>query len=96
MTWHYWALVCGVIAPLLPLLISSYVVGRRIAEEGDLPGLALYGVVLGLGMGLPPLLLVGLILSWVLRRPHTASRRFLLGFAVGVVLIAISQVDIKF
>ena len=97
MTLRYWALVFGVVAPLFPAAIYTYVVTRRIVAEEPLAVSPLYPVVLGLGMGLPPLLLVGLFISYLLRRPQGAGPRFLVGLALGVVLIAIAQTDlIKF
>ncbi len=98
MTWRYWALVLGVIAPLFPAAIYTYAATRHIVEnEGDVGVSPLYPVVLGLMMGIPPLLLVGMFLSYLLRRPQTPGPRFLLGFAIGAVLFAIAQTGaIKF
>jgi hypothetical protein len=96
-TWRYWALVVGVIAPLFLAALHGYVVLGRVLGPEDVPVTPLYSVVLGLAMGLPPMLLVGLVLSYVLRRPQAAGPRFLIGLAVGVGLILIAQTDaIKF
>lgn len=97
MTWRFWALVVGVVAPLFPAAIYTYVVTRRIVAEEDAGVSPLYPVVLGLMMGLPPLFLVGLFLSYLLRRPEAAGPRFLIGLAIGVVLITVAQTGaIKF
>jgi hypothetical protein len=91
-TWRYWALVVGVIAPLFPAAIYAYVVTLRVMA-GDQTISPLYPVVFLLGMGLPPLLVVGLFMSYVLRRPQAAGPRFLVGLAIGVTLLLIAQTD---
>lgn len=97
MTWRFWALVVGMIAPLFPAAIYTYAVTRNVVDENDVGVSPLYPVVLGLMMGIPPLFLVGLFLSYVLRRPQAAGPRFLVGLAIGVVLLTVAQTGaIKF
>lgn len=93
LTLEYWSLVLGVLAPLVPITVYSYVVARKIVGQDGLVPPA-YGVVIALMLGVPPMLLFGGILSYVLRRPHSPRARFLLGCVLGVALFIIGQTDL--
>lgn len=97
LTVAYWAFVAGVTLPLfLSVAYTTVVVSglNQRAKDGDLGVSPAYPVVMGLALGVPPLLLVGAILSLLLRRPRAPLPRFVLGFAIGATLFLIGQGDV--
>jgi hypothetical protein len=89
--WHHGAFVVGFVLPLLLSAAYTYVVADAALAEGGVP--AGYPVALGLALGLPPMLLGGIVLSWLLRRPRDLRGRALLGLLLGGVLFFGGQHD---
>jgi hypothetical protein len=82
--WHHATFIASFVLPLL--LASVYtrmIVGPQLAGSHVSP---LYPVVLGLALGLPPMLLAGSVLSWLIKRPHDLRARALLGLLLGALL----------
>jgi hypothetical protein len=83
LTLRYWAFVGGLVTPLL----LSAVYAAVVLNDAETPTLAWYPVAILL----PPLLVVGGVLSYMLRRPESAAARFALGLAIGSALFLIGQ-----
>lgn len=82
--WHHATFIACFVLPLL--LVSVYtrvMVGPLLAGSHVSP---LYPVVLGLALGLPPMLFAGSVLSWLIKRPHDLRARALLGLVLGALL----------
>jgi hypothetical protein len=79
------------VAPLLPAALHTYWVAREVQAHREPLVAPSYPAVLALLVGLPPLMLVGGFLSYVLPRPQHAAARFALGLLVGTVLLVIAQ-----
>lgn len=88
---HHSAFVGGFVLPLLVSAVYTHVVAREALSEGAVP--APYPVVLGLALGLPPMLLGGIVLSWLLKRPNDPRVRVLLGLLLGSLLFYGGQHD---
>jgi hypothetical protein len=80
---HATFIACFVLPPLLSSVYTRVLVGPLLAGSHVSP---LYPVVLGLALGLPPMLLAGSALSWLIRRPRGLAARALLGLLLGALL----------
>ncbi len=86
--WHHTSFIAGALSPLVLSSFYTYFVMRSLRTEPVSP---LYPVVLGLGLGLPPLFLVGGLASTLLRRPRDPRARFALAFVLGGALWFLGQ-----
>jgi hypothetical protein len=80
---HASFIACFSLPLLLSALYTRVVVGPLLEGSHVSP---LYPVVLGLALGLPPTLLVGSVLSWLMKRPRDLRARALLGLLLGALL----------
>jgi hypothetical protein len=82
--WHHATFIaCFVLPLLLSSVYTRVLVGPLLAGSHVSP---LYPVVLGLALGLPPMLLAGSVLSWLIKRPRGLPARALLGLVLGALL----------
>jgi hypothetical protein len=95
LTLHFWSLVLGAIAPLVPYFFHAYLRLRAInAETGSeispLAPALIFGPLAVLGLGT-----LGVILSALLReRPRRPLHRFLFGAGVGTGFCVAAQLGL--
>lgn len=90
--WHHASFIAGFLLPLLLSALYTYFAARE-ALSDDTAVSSAYPSVLGLALGLPPMLLGGIGLSYLCKRPRAPHLRVLVGLLTGSVLFYGGQRD---